>query len=67
LENPEIAEKRWTNRWIIDLKYHPSGTLLEATHNDDTVYIWGDLEEEQLIDKIQLYDPSFKFVIHHQL
>jgi WD40 repeat protein len=60
LENPEIAEKTVTNRWILDIDYHPSGKILSSVHNDNTVYIW-DLEDEQLIDKIQLDDPSFKF------
>ncbi len=60
LENPEIEEKTITNRWILDIDYHPSGKILSSVHSDKTVYIW-DLEQEQVIDKIQLDDPSFKF------
>jgi WD40 repeat protein len=60
LEEPEIGDKAITDRWVLDIDYHPSGKILSSVHNDKTVYIW-DLEEEQLIDKIQLDDPSFKF------
>jgi WD40 repeat protein len=53
LENPEIAEKKATDRWVIAIDYHPSGELLAATHNDGTVYIW-DLEEESIVHTIAL-------------
>jgi WD40 repeat protein len=60
LENPEIEEKTVTNRWVLDIDYYPSGKILSSLHSDNTVYIW-DLEQEEVIDKIQLDDPSFKF------
>jgi len=53
LENPEIAEKGWTNRWVAAIDYHPSGKLLAATHNDDIVYIW-DIEEERIVHTLNL-------------
>ena len=60
LENPEIEEKAIQNRWIIDINYHPSGKLISATHNDNTVYIW-DLEKEQVIRKLQIDYKPFSF------
>jgi len=60
LEESEIGDKAITDRWVLDIDYHPSGKILSSVHNDNTVYIW-DLEQEQVIDKIQLDDPSFKF------
>jgi len=53
LENPEIAEKTVTNRWIHDIDYHPSGKILSSVHNDKTVYIW-DIEKEQVIHKLDV-------------
>jgi len=60
LEESEIGDKAITDRWVLDIDYHPSGKILSSVHNDNTVYIW-DLELEQVIDKIKLDDPSFKF------
>jgi WD40 repeat protein len=60
LEEPEIKDKAIQNQWILDINYHPSGNILSSLHNDYTVYIW-DLEKEQVINKIQLDDPAFKF------
>ena len=60
LENPEIEEKAAQHRWIIDINYHPSGKLISATHNDNTVYIW-DLEKEQIIHKLHIDYKPFSF------
>lgn len=60
LEEPEIKDKAIQNQWILDINYHPSGNFLSSLHSDNTVYIW-DLEKEQVINKIQLDDPAFKF------
>jgi WD40 repeat protein len=60
LENPEIEEKAAQHRWIIDINYHPSGKLISATHNDNTVYIW-DLEKEQVTRKLQIDYKPFSF------
>jgi len=60
LKEPEIEEKAIQHRWVLDIDYHPSGKILSSVHNDSSVYVW-DLEQEQVIHKIQLDDPSFKF------
>lgn len=53
LENPEVAEKAVTDRWVTAIDYHPTGMLLAATHNDGSVYIW-DMEEESIVRTLNL-------------
>ncbi len=52
LENPDVANKAVTNRWLLAIDYHPSGKLLAATHIDGTIYIW-DIEKKEVIRSLQ--------------
>jgi WD40 repeat protein len=52
LENPDVADKAVTDRWLLALDYHPSGKLLAATHTDGTIYIW-DIGKKEVIHSLQ--------------
>ena len=52
LENPELANKTVTGRWLLAIDYHPSGQLLAATHTDGSIYIW-DIEKEEVVQSLQ--------------
>ena len=52
LENPDVAAKAVTDRWLLAIDYHPSGELLATTHTDGTIYIW-DVEKEEAIQSLQ--------------
>lgn len=52
LENPDLASKGVTEKWLLAIDYHPSGELLAATHTDGTIYIW-DLEKKEVIQSLE--------------
>ena len=52
LENPDVANKAVTNRWLLAIDYHPSGKLLAATHIDGTIYIW-DIGKKEIVQSLQ--------------
>ena len=52
LENPDVANKAVTKRWLLAIDYHPSGKLLAATHIDGAVYIW-DIEKKEVAQSLQ--------------
>ena len=52
LENPDVASKTVTERWLLAIDYHPAGELLAATHTDGTIYVW-DIANQEVVRSLQ--------------
>ena len=60
LESPDLSEKKYSDKMLLGIEYHPSGKLLAAMHIDGTISIW-DVEKNEVTQSLQTFNHHNMF------